>query len=310
MSEEKIKKLRENITIKFVGKDSVVSNLITAFLAGGHVLIEDVPGVGKTTLAKSLAQSVELPFSRIQFTPDTLPTDVTGTSIFSPDSGEFKVVKGPIFSGIVLADEINRTSPKTQSALLEAMEERQITIDGKTFELPNPFMVIATENPSEQIGTYPLPEAELDRFMMKLSIGYPKEEKELAKKYLSGIMDEDLSSVLNAEDIIEMMKQVKEVILSDELMDYALAIIDTTRKREELEYGLSPRAGLDLMMASKAKAYVSGRDYVIPDDIIDMAKVVLPHRLMMTTQSQMNRVNGKHFIVEVIDKIKRPGLPQ
>ena len=310
MSQDKINSLKENITVKFVGKDSVVLNLITAFLAGGHVLIEDVPGVGKTTLAKSLAQSVDLPFSRIQFTPDTLPTDVTGTSIFTPDTREFKMIKGPVFSSIVLADEINRTSPKTQSALLEAMEERQITIDGETYELPKPFMVIATENPSEQIGTYPLPEAELDRFMMRLSIGYPKEEKELAKKYLEGVMDEALSAVLSTEDILEMMKQVKEVILSDELMDYALAIIDATRKREELEYGLSPRAGLDLMMASKARAYVSGRDYVIPDDIIDMAKVVLPHRLMMTTQSQMNRVSGKHFIVEVIDKIKRPGLPQ
>ena len=308
MSEEKINKLKENIAIKFVGKDSVITNLITAFLAGGHVLIEDVPGVGKTTLAKALAQSVDMGFSRIQFTPDTLPTDVTGTSIYNPDTAEFRVVKGPVFSSIVLADEINRTSPKTQSALLEAMEERQITIDGKTFELPDPFMVIATENPSEQIGTYPLPEAELDRFMMRLSIGYPAQEKELAKKYLDGVMDEDLSPVLSSEDILEIRKQVKKVILSDELMDYALAIVDATRKREELEYGLSPRAGLDLMMASKAKAYVSGRDFVIPEDIIDMAKVVFPHRLMMTTQSQMNRVSGKHFIVDVIDKIKRPGL--
>ena len=309
MSQEKINKLKENISVKFVGKDSVILNLITAFLAGGHVLIEDVPGVGKTTLAKALAQSVDLGFSRIQFTPDTLPTDVVGTSIYNSDTLEFRIVKGPIYSSIVLADEINRTSPKTQSALLEAMEERQITIDGKTFELPKPFMVIATENPSEQIGTYPLPEAELDRFMMRLSIGYPAQEKELAKKYLDGVMDSDLSPVLTGKDIQEMMEQVRAVIIKDELMDYALEIVSGTRKREELEYGLSPRSGLDLLMASKARAYVMGRDYVIPDDIIDMAKVVLPHRMMLTTQAHMNKYTGSNLLVEVIDKLKRPGLP-
>ncbi|MBO4592139.1 MAG: MoxR family ATPase [Eubacterium sp.] len=309
MSQEKINKLKENISVKFVGKDSVILNLITAFLAGGHVLIEDVPGVGKTTLAKALAQSVDLGFSRIQFTPDTLPTDVVGTSIYNSDTSEFRIVKGPIYSSIVLADEINRTSPKTQSALLEAMEERQITIDGKTFELPKPFMVIATENPSEQIGTYPLPEAELDRFMMRLSIGYPAQEKELAKKYLDGVMDSDLSPVLTGKDIQEMMEQVRAVIIKDELMDYALEIVSGTRKREELEYGLSPRSGLDLLMASKARAYVMGRDYVIPDDIIDMAKVVLPHRMMLTTQAHMNKYTGSNLLVEVIDKLRRPGLP-
>ena len=309
MSQEKINKLKENISVKFVGKDSVILNLITAFLAGGHVLIEDVPGVGKTTLAKALAQSVDLGFSRIQFTPDTLPTDVVGTSIYNSDTSEFRIVKGPIYSSIVLADEINRTSPKTQSALLEAMEERQITIDGKTFELQKPFMVIATENPSEQIGTYPLPEAELDRFMMRLSIGYPAQEKELAKKYLDGVMDSDLSPVLTGKDIQEMMEQVRAVIIKDELMDYALEIVSGTRKREELEYGLSPRSGLDLLMASKARAYVMGRDYVIPDDIIDMAKVVLPHRMMLTTQAHMNKYTGSNLLVEVIDKLKRPGLP-
>ena len=308
-AQEKINKLKENIAVKFVGKDSVITNLITAFLAGGHVLIEDVPGVGKTTLAKALAQSVDLGFSRIQFTPDTLPTDVVGTSIYNSDTSEFRIIKGPVYSSIVLADEINRTSPKTQSALLEAMEEKQITIDGKTFELPKPFMVIATENPSEQIGTYPLPEAELDRFMMKLSIGYPAQEKELAKKYLDGIMDNDLTPVLTGKDIQEMMDQVRAVIIKDELMDYAIDIVSATRKREELEYGLSPRAGLDLLMASKARAYVMGRDYVIPDDIIDMAKVVLPHRMMMTTQAHMNKYTGKNLLVEVIDKLKRPGLP-
>lgn len=306
--QEKVSIIKENIEKRFVGKSSVIENAIIALLAGGHVLIEDVPGVGKTTFAKSLAQSVDASFSRIQFTPDTLPTDITGTSIFDAKEAMFKVVKGPIHKEIVLADEINRASPKTQSALLEAMEEHQVTIDGETFRLPELFMVIATENPVEQIGTYMLPEAELDRFLMKLSIGYPEKEMQLsmAKKHLMGELVDELTPVLKAQDIIEMKKAVNETVMTDELIEYALNIVDASRGNDNLEYGLSPRAGLDLLSASKASAYVAGRDYVIPEDVIAMARVTLPHRLVLTTQSRMNKYTGYQIIVDIIEKVKRP----
>jgi MoxR-like ATPase len=308
MSQELLNKLRDSIGRHFVGREAVFDNLLVALLAGGHVLIEDVPGVGKTTLAKSLAKGVDASFARIQFTPDTMPTDVIGTSVYDPNTTEFRVVKGPIHNQIVLADEINRTSPKTQSALLEAMEERQVTIDGTTYKLPDMFMIIATENPNTYIGTYPLPEAELDRFMIKFSIGYPsvEQQKIMAEKFLSGELYTEYEPAINADDILRMIDEVKKVIYKDELIEYSLTIVDKTRNMEELECGLSPRAGLDLLAASRARAYMSGRDYVIPEDIIDMAKVVLPHRLILTTQSQMNKYTGYQLIIDVIEKIKRP----
>ena len=308
MNQGNVKLIKDNIEKRFVGKSSVVNNIITALLAGGHILIEDVPGVGKTKLAKSLAQSIDAAFSRIQFTPDTLPTDITGTSIYDASEGKFRVVKGPIHNEIILADEINRTSPKTQSALLEAMEEHQVTIDGETFKLPDLFMVIATQNPVEQIGTYMLPEAELDRFLMRISIGYPKQEMQMsmAKRFLEGTLEEPLSAVLKSSDIVEMKNEVKQVIMSDEIIEYALSIVEASRNNEHLEYGLSPRAGLDLLAASKAAAYVAERDFVIPEDVIAMAKVTLPHRMVLTTQSRMNKYTGKQLITDIVDKAKRP----
>ena len=308
MNQGNVKLIKDNIEKRFVGKSSVVNNIITALLAGGHILIEDVPGVGKTKLAKSLAQSIDAAFARIQFTPDTLPTDITGTSIYDASEGKFRVVKGPIHNEIILADEINRTSPKTQSALLEAMEEHQVTIDGETFKLPDLFMVIATQNPVEQIGTYMLPEAELDRFLMRISIGYPKQEMQMsmAKRFLEGTLEEPLSAVLKSSDIVEMKNEVKQVIMSDEIIEYALSIVEASRNNEHLEYGLSPRAGLDLLAASKAAAYVAERDFVIPEDVIAMAKVTLPHRMVLTTQSRMNKYTGKQLITDIVDKAKRP----
>ena len=306
--QELIKKLKDNISEYFIGKDKVINNLIAVLLAGGHVLIEDVPGVGKTTLAKAMAKSIEADFGRIQFTPDTLPTDVVGTSIFNAQTSEFQIVKGPIHNQIVLADEINRTPPRTQSALLEAMEEGQVTIDKTTFELPDLFMVIATQNPSEQLGTYPLPEAELDRFMIKMSLGYPdkKMQMNLAKNYLEGKMDNGISPVLKADDIVRMKKEVKDVIIKDEVIEYALSIVDATRDMSELVYGLSPRAGLDLLMASKAKAYIEDRDFVIPEDVIEMSKAVLPHRLVLTSKARMDKYTGEQLITRIVDRIKRP----
>ena len=306
--QELIKRLRENISKYFIGKDKVIDNLITVLLAGGHVLIEDVPGVGKTTLAKAMAKSIEADFGRIQFTPDTLPTDVVGTSVFNANTSEFQIVKGPIHNQIILADEINRTPPRTQSALLEAMEEGQVTIDNTTFDLPELFMVIATQNPSEQLGTYPLPEAELDRFMIKMSLGYPdkKMQMNLAKNYLEGRMDEDISPVLKAFDVVRMKKEVKDVIIKDEVIEYALSIVDSTRDMSELVYGLSPRAGLDLLMASKSKAYINGRDFVIPEDVIEMSKAVLPHRLVLTSKARMDKYTGEQLVIRIVDRIKRP----
>ena len=306
--QELVQSLKDNISKKFIGKEEIVHNIVVALLAGGHVLIEDVPGVGKTTLAKAVAGSVEATFARIQFTPDTLPTDITGTSVFDAAVSEFKIVKGPVHNQIILADEINRTSPRTQAALLEAMEEHQVTIDGTTFDLPELFMVIATENPSEHLGTYQLPEAELDRFMMKLKIGYPSKSKQtmLAKNYLEGVLEQDLEPVLTPEQVVEMKQEVQKVIIKDSLIEYALKIVDDTRGLSELEYGLSPRAGLVLLSAARANAYIKGRDFVIPEDIIEMADATLPHRLVLTSKAYMERYTGEQLITKVIDKIKLP----
>lgn len=308
MSNEKIDLLKENIEKIFAGKSSVVENLIIALLAGGHVLLEDVPGVGKTTLAKAFAASVTMDFSRVQFTPDTLPTDLLGTTVFEPESGTFRLMKGPVFHRFLLADEINRTSPKTQSALLEVMEEHQVTIDGTTYPLPEPFLVVATQNPVEQLGTYPLPEAELDRFLMKLTLGYPgkKEQMILAKRFLSGELQQPLSSVISVEELTDMMSAVKQVIFSEELVEYALAMVEATRTRSEVRCGLSPRAGLDLMRASRAAAYVHGRDFVVPEDILDMSKVVLPHRIVLTTEAKINHFTGYQVVIDVTESIRRP----
>ena len=308
MQQEAIEALKSNINRKFVGKEAVTENLIVALLAGGHVLIEDVPGVGKTTLAKVMAKSVDGNFSRVQLTPDTLPTDIIGTSVYSAKNEEFRVVKGPIFSNIFLADEINRTSPKTQSALLEAMEERQVTLDGTTYALPEPFLVLATQNPSEQIGTYPLPEAELDRFMMKLHIGYPAREEHirLADRFLTGELEAETKPVVSVQKVVEMKQEVKQVICKREVVEYCLSIIEKTRDLKEVLYGLSPRAGLELIRASQAYAYLKGRDYVIPEDVITMSKVCLPHRLILTTEAHITRYTGEQLILEVLDKVKRP----
>ena len=308
MSDERVKLIIDNIGQRFIGKENIIQDIVVALLAGGHVLIEDVPGVGKTTLAEALAASVNCSFSRIQFTPDTLPSDITGVSVYRSDIGQFQFMQGPVFSQIILADEINRTSPKTQAALLEAMEEGQVSIDGRTYLLANPFMVIATQNPSEHIGTYQLPEAQLDRFLMKISVGYPDRTRrdELARAFLEGRFESDLGAVLSAEDILSMAAEVKAVTISDELMDFALDIVDGTRSLQELEYGASPRAGLDLLKASKALAYVLGRDFVIPEDVERMALRTIPHRLVLTTEAHMSRITGEALVKKVLETMDRP----
>lgn len=306
MQNEILTALKQNIAKHIVGKETLIEQLLICLLAGGHVLLEDVPGVGKTTLAKALADSIDCSFSRIQFTPDTLPSDVVGMNIYNIQDGTFRLVKGAIAGQIVLADEINRTSPKTQASLLEAMEERQITIDGTTIPLEEPFMVIATENPMDAVGTYALPEAQLDRFMMKLSVGYPDEgaAKDMARRFLEGSLKEKLVPVAAAPQILEMKQEVEKVLVHDDIISYVTEIIRLTRVQEEVRYGASPRASLVLLRASQARAYLEGRDFVIPEDVYAMAQVVLPHRLELTVQARMAKVTGHQVITKVLSLAK------
>ena len=303
-----INKLRDQINDYFVGKEEVVEDVLTCLLAGGHVLLEDVPGVGKTTLAKVLAKSVDMSFGRIQFTPDTLPGDVVGVSIYNMKTSEFEYKEGAIMHQIILADEINRTSPKTQSALLEAMAEESVTVDGKHYDLPKPFMVLATQNPVEFIGTFPLPEASVDRFMMRLSIGYPKEEEEvrLAKNILEGKDFETIQSVCNAQDILKLREEVAKIAISDKVISYAREIIDYTRHEQRFVIGASPRAFLSLIRASQARAYLQGRDYVKPDDIKAVAVNVLHHRLSLTPDAKIKKEKTDSVIKELVLKAKVP----
>lgn len=279
-----VKKLKELINSYFIGKEDVVENVLICMLAGGHVLIEDVPGTGKTTLAKTLAHAVDLSFGRIQFTPDTLPSDVTGVSVLNMKTGEFELREGAIMHQMILADEINRTSPKTQAALLEAMAEGHVTVDDTILTLPQPFMVIATQNPTQFVGTYPLPEAQLDRFMMKLSIGYPDahSEMQLTRNAIEGRTAEEISCIMTADDILSLREEVRQVKVADSVMKYANDIVNLTRQESRFVMGVSPRAMIMLVQASQAKAYIEGRDYVIPDDIKALAVNTLHHRVSLT----------------------------
>lgn len=294
-----INKLREQINNYFVGKEDVVEDVLVCLLAGGHLLIEDVPGVGKTMLARTLASSIEASFGRIQFTPDTLPGDVLGVSIFNMATREFEFHEGVIMNQIVLADEINRTSPKTQAGMLEAMAEKQVTIDGVKKQLPELFMVIATQNPSEFIGTFPLPEAQTDRFLMRINIGYPGEASEIlmAKKHISRELEEEVKPVCKAEDILKMREQVQAVLVSDAVLCYIRNIIDITRNDNHFINGASPRAFLALVDAARAKAYLAGRDFVKPDDVKSVALNVLHHRLTLTPEARIKS--------EGLDKVLR-----
>lgn len=294
-----INKLREQINKYFVGKEAVVDDALVCLLAGGHLLIEDVPGVGKTMLARTLASSIEASFGRIQFTPDTLPGDVLGVSIFNMGTREFEFHEGVIMNQIVLADEINRTSPKTQAGMLEAMAEGQVTVDGNRMPLPELFMVIATQNPSEFIGTFPLPEAQTDRFLMRISIGYPSEASEIlmAKKHISRELEEEVKPICTAADIINMREQVQAVKVSDAVLAYIRNIVDATRNDGHFVNGASPRAFLALVDAARAKAYLEGRDFVKPDDVKAVALNVLHHRLTLTPEARIKS--------EGLDKVLR-----
>ncbi len=302
------KKLEENINKVFVGKEDVVENLLICFFAGGHILLEDVPGVGKTTLAGILAKSMEGSFGRIQFTPDTLPGDVAGVSIYNSKTNDFEYRPGAVMSQILLADEINRTSPKTQSSLLEAMAEGQVTVDGIVHRLPEPFMVIATQNPIEFIGTYSLPEAQMDRFMMRLSIGYPGREQEIlmAACFLRGQTPDKVEPVCGAEDILKIRKAVAGVTVKESLLGYIEDLIALTREEKRFVLGASPRALLALMRASQGKAFLSGRDYVKPDDVKAVARHVLLHRLVLSSEARLQKADAAGILYGLMVRVKVP----
>lgn len=305
-----IEEIINNVEKVIVGKRNVIELSITTLLAGGHLLLEDVPGVGKTTLANGLAKSIDCGFSRIQFTPDTLPSDITGVSIYNTKSGQFDYYHGAISNQIVLADEINRTSPKTQASLLEAMEEKQVSVDGKTYKLPEPFMVIATQNPIDYLGTYNLPEAQLDRFLMKLSIGYPSasDEVRMVEHYIHDNPLVLLEPVTDSKTILHIQEQVKKVQVHKDLIRYIVEIMDATRKDANLLLGASPRATLALIRVAQATAYMKGRIYVIPDDILAVIYPVMLHRMILSPEARLNKLSTEKVLQRIIGKFQIPIL--
>ena len=305
-----VEDVKANIGKVIVGKESQTEELLLALVCGGHVLIEDVPGLGKTTLVTALAKSLSCTYSRIQFTPDLLPSDVTGYTAFSPKTGEREVCFGGLMAQIVLADEINRTSPKTQSALLEAMQEAQLTIDGQTYPLPEPFMVLATQNPVEHTGTYPLPEAQLDRFFLQLSLGYPshQEEIDVLKRNMRSRPVKELEPVASAEDIIALREQRKSIVCADPVLDYILRIAEATRKDERISLGVSPRGCIALMEAAMARAMFEGRDYTLPDDVQKLAVHVLAHRLVPDRRSGLRGETRGGILSSILREIKVPAV--
>jgi len=281
-----VSQLQRSIARAIYGKEDAIQLALVTLLARGHLLIEDVPGVGKTTLAQALAKSFHCSFQRIQFTSDLLPSDVLGVSVYNPESREFEFRSGPIFANVVLADEINRTTPRTQSALLEAMNEAQVTVDGKTLPLPQPFLVIATQNPVEHHGTYPLPESQLDRFLMRIKMGYPSHEteKEILRKRVGDNPLDSLGPIADISDVLAMQDAVAHVKVDSSLHDYALEIVNRTRKSEQLALGVSPRGTLMLQRAAQARAFLDGRDYCLPDDFKKLAVSVFSHRVVASSR--------------------------
>ncbi len=308
---EGLARLQQSVASVIRGKDEAIQLALAALLARGHLLIEDVPGVGKTTLARSLALSFNCAFHRIQFTSDMLPSDVIGVSVFSQRTQQFEFRPGPIFANIVLADEINRTTPKTQSALLEAMNEYQVTVDNVTHHLPRPFMVIATQNPIEHHGTYPLPESQLDRFLLRLKMGYPElaSEKEILRNFTESDPLASLEPVLAAEDVVEMQQVVRRIPVDEQLVNYALAIVEKTRRHEYLSLGVSPRGAMSLYRAAQAMAFLEGRAYCIPDDFKRLVLPVFAHRCVVSSRyvSTLKRADQAELILkEILETVPVP----
>ena len=302
------RKIIDNINTVIVGKESAIEKAVAALIAGGHILIEDVPGVGKTVLAKRLATTIGCSFRRIQFTPDLLPTDITGVSIYNQDTREFEFKPGPILSQVVLADEINRATPKSQSALLEAMEENQVTVDGTTHLLDRPFIVIATQNPIEYEGTFPLPEAQLDRFLIRVTLGYPdiSQEVDIIERVEKEHPLSRLGSVVTPADIISLQDASISVYVDHVIKQYIVNIVELTRHREQISLGASPRASIGLFHTCKALALIKGRDYVIPDDVKDFATPVLAHRLVLSPAARIAGVNAPQIVSDLLEFVPVP----
>ena len=299
---------KENLQSVIYGKSECIDVMVVSLLAGGSVLIEDVPGVGKTTLAKAMARSIDAKFRRIQFTPDLLPADILGSSIYNPVNGNFRFDPGPIFCNILLADEINRASPRTQSALLEAMNENQATIEGKRHPLPRPFMVIATENPIEFHGTYPLPEAQLDRFLVRLDIGYPTLEVEvdILKSHVHSEPLDRIQPTLQLEQVRQLQQDVADVHMDDNILEYIVDIAHATRRDNRLKLGISTRGSLMLSRATRARAFFQKRDFVVPDDVLWLVPYVLPHRILLTSKARHSGTTARQIVADIVGRIKVP----
>ena len=303
----KVTDILENVSSVIIGKNDVAELVMTSIIAGGHILLEDVPGTGKTMMAKAFARSIDGEFSRIQFTPDLLPSDITGVHVFNQKESDFVFRKGPVFANVILADEINRATPRTQSALLECMEEHQVTVDGEYSKLNEPFIVIATQNPIETAGTYQLPEAQLDRFLMKINMGYPGKDDEvhILNRFLKSDPSKELNSVASCNDIIDMRQEAKNVYIHPVLIDYIVELARQTREVDNVAIGVSPRGTLGMLNAARAYAYVKGRDYVVPEDIKTLSAAVWAHRLVLKS-GYMNRDNNEQIIKGVVEKTAVP----
>ncbi|WP_286908817.1 AAA family ATPase [Clostridium sp. UBA1652] len=303
-----LERIVDNVENVIIGKRETVELVVISLACNGHVLIEDIPGVGKTSLVSALAKSINASFKRIQFTPDILPSDITGFTMFNQKTREFEYRHGSIMSQIILADEINRTSPKTQASLLEVMEENQVTVDGTTYKVPKPFMVLATQNPIEYLGTYPLPEAQLDRFLMKISIGYPKNEDE--SRILANLQYENplnnLSFVADSSDIIWVQEEIKKIHLDESLRNYIVAIVEKTRNHPDVVIGSSIRGSISLFRAAQAWAFYNSRNYVIPDDIIKMMVPVLSHRLVLSQGAKLKKIGPEDILKDIVQSVRVP----
>lgn len=308
MIAEIAKQLRENVQKVIVGKDQAINLALVAVLCEGHILLEDIPGIGKTTLARALAVSLGCSFKRLQFTPDLLPSDVTGLNWFNQKNQSFEYRPGPIMSQVILADEINRATPRTQSALLEAMQERQVTVDGVTRPVPRPFLVLATQNPIELEGTFPLPEAQIDRFLLRIRIGYPSEseENEILERFRLIDPLPELKQITRAEQIIQLQEQRRQVLVEDSLRNYVVQVARATRTHAEIELGASPRATMALYQSAQAWAAIHNRDYVLPDDIKQMAPHVLTHRMMISAQAQLRGRNPEELVKSIVETVAVP----
>lgn len=304
----KILEIIDQVERVIIGKRAIIEKAIVALLSGGHLLLEDVPGVGKTMLIRALSRAMGLTFKRIQFTPDLLPSDVTGVSIYNQKSMEFQFRPGPIMANVVLADEINRTSPKTQAALLEAMEEGNMTVDGETYRLPEPFFVLATQNPIEYEGTFPLPEAQLDRFLLKLKMGYPNqaEEAEMLRRVQEHHPIEDVHMVLDREELLRLQKMTKKVHLEESLRAYIVELVQRTREHPAVYLGASPRGSIALMRTAQALAFIRGRDYVIPDDIREMLQPTLAHRILLKSESRLGGISVEGVLNDLLNRVRVP----